>query len=99
KAYIKATDQLYSEERAQLVTMMVAGGWIEGLMISTQAVKARPADAEVQLGIYDQVFSFTNTLKMLEVFKDNKDVGDVYNAFIEAKPAIESAIHSKGKLD
>jgi hypothetical protein len=99
KAYIKATDQLYSEDRAKLVVMMVAGGWIQGLSISSNAaLKKGSADSEIIMGIYDQVYSFENTYKMLEVFKDDKDVSDVYQKIHEVKPQFDRLIHSKGRL-
>lgn len=98
KAYIKATDQLYSEERASLVTMMVAGGFTEGLLISTGALKAKKADKEITMGIYNQILSYEDAVKMLTVFKDNQSVKEVYDAFIELKPTIEMCTKTHGKM-
>ena len=100
KAYVNATDQLYSEDRAQLVTMMVAGGFIEGLLISTGATKVRFGNAEINYGIYEQVYSYDNTIKMLEVYKDNADVGEVYKAFKEQEDVFKGVIklHTPKKM-
>jgi len=93
KAYVKATDQLYSEDRAKLVVMMVAGGFIEGLLISTGATKTRFGNEEVNFGIYEQVYAYENTIKMLNVFKDNPDVSEVYKAFKEQESVFQGVIH------
>jgi hypothetical protein len=98
KAYITATDQLYSEERATLVTMMVAGGFVEGLLISTGALKVKMNNQEISSGLYEQIYSYDNTVKMLEVFKDNKDVGEVLIAFKSVNDVIQEAIHTHGRL-
>jgi hypothetical protein len=98
KAYITASDQLYSEERATLVTMMVAGGFVEGLLISTGALKVKMNNQEISSGLYEQIYSYDNTIKMLEVFKDNKDVGEVLTTFKSVNDVIQEAIHTHGRL-
>ena len=100
KAFINATDQLYSEDRAKLVCLMVSGGFIEGLKISTAATRERFAGGEIGFGIYEQVLSYENTMKMLKVFKEqDQDVKTVYEAFKSQEAPIMEAINSHGKLN
>ena len=78
--------------------MMVAGGFVEGLLISTGALKVKMNNQEISSGLYEQIYSYDNTIKMLEVFKDNKDVGEVLTTFKSVNDVIQEAIHTHGRL-
>lgn len=77
KAYLKAKDQLFSDERAQFATFMVIGGWIEGLHISTQMTKDNLANADVRLGLWSVCNAYSNVMHMCEVFKANAEMQQI----------------------
>lgn len=74
KAYLKAKDQLFSDERAQYATFMVVGGWLEGLHIATQMGKDNIANMDVRLGIWSMCEAYANVIHMCEVFKSNSEM-------------------------
>ena len=86
KAYLKAKDQLFSDERAQLATLMVVGGWVEGLHICSQMMKEDIKDKEVRLGYWELVNTFDNIDPMCKVFKSNADISGVESQIHELTP-------------
>lgn len=74
KSYLKAKDQLFSEERAQYATFMIIGGWIEGLHISCQMLKDDIKDRDIKLGFWEMVSSYDSVKHLCGVFKNNSDM-------------------------
>jgi hypothetical protein len=78
RAYRHAQDQLQSNQRAQLATLMVVGGWIESLYITTSLLKDKETSGQVKSNVWDIAFAYTNVVEMLEVFKSsNQDCAEV----------------------
>jgi len=99
KAYINAEDQLYSEDRAQLATMMVVGGWIEGLYISTTASKAKLGSGNINSGIWNQAYTYSNITKMLKIFESSSaDCAELLKGLEEIDVAVNRLIQSEGNL-
>lgn len=73
KAYLKATEQMYSEEKALLVSYMVLGGWIQGMKLSYEVCGNYLKDQNVALSLYDQTYSFYNCIRLLEESKAEID--------------------------
>jgi len=91
KAYLKAKDQLFSNERAQYATFMVIGGWIEGLHIGCQTLKTKPmTDLDIKLGFWELCNGYQNVLHMCEVFESNQDMAGVQAQIREIGPQIEA---------
>lgn len=100
KAYMRASDQMYSVDRAQMVSMMVFGGWLEGLSITLAAIGNQTEDTDIRMGIFDMVMASQNTTKVLEVFKDeSKDIALLYSKMENLQPSISAILKSKGKLN
>lgn len=74
KAYLKAKDQLFSDERAQLATFMIIGGWIEGLHIGCQTVSGGLNDPDIRVGFWEMVNSYESVIHLCEVFKTNAEM-------------------------
>jgi len=77
KAYRQAEDHLYSEERAQLTTMIVAGGWVESMYIASSIGASIESQREVDAEIWNMIFGAEKVVKMLEVFKNDADCAAV----------------------
>jgi hypothetical protein len=77
KAYLKAKDQLFSEERAQFATFMVIGGWIEGLHICTKMTKDNLANADIRLGVWSVCNAYSNVMHMCKVFESNPEMQQI----------------------
>ncbi len=74
KAYLKAKDQLFSEERAQYATFMIIGGFIEGLHISCQSMKDDIKDDQVRIGFFEVVNSVGSVQHLCRVFESNAEM-------------------------
>lgn len=74
KAYLNAKDQLFSDERAQLATFMVVGGWLEGLHIGTQLIKENVKDKETRIGYWEICNGYGNVMHMMKVFEGEAEM-------------------------
>lgn len=91
KAYLKAKDQLFSDERAQYATFMVVGGWIEGLHIGCQALKGKEiTDQEIKIGFWELCNGYGNVLHMCEVFQSNQEMTGIAAQLKEIGPQLEA---------
>ncbi len=101
KAYRHAEDNLHSNERAALATLMVVGGWVETLYIYTSNLKSKPGTGEINQKVWDHVMTYKDAITMLGVWKKNgnKDCEEVLNdiSTILGGP-ISPVIESKGNI-
>jgi len=74
KAYLKAKDQLFSDERAQFATFMIIGGWVEGLHVACQTMKEGIKDQDTQIGFWEMVNSYESVIHLCSVFKNNPEM-------------------------
>lgn len=89
KAYLNAKDQLFSEERAQLATFMVVGGWLEGLHISTSMCKEKISDLDIRLGLWEICNTYENVISMTKVFESNADMKDISVKISDLEPLVK----------
>lgn len=96
RAFRHAEDNMYSQERAYLATLMVAGGWIESLYLATSMLKSKPHNENLNPDIFDNVYTYFNVKKMLQVFeKDCKDCKDVLIELETINAPITELLQSK----
>lgn len=96
RAFRHAEDNMYSQERAYLATLMVAGGWIESLYLAISILKTKPHNANLNPDIFDNVYTYHNVKKMLRVFeKDCKDCQEVLIELETINGPISELIRSK----
>lgn len=88
KAYINAKNQLFSDERAQLATFMVIGGWLEGLHIGGEMVKADLSSEEVRLGFWEICNTYESVVHLCEVFKNNQEMTTLGEQIKEIAPLL-----------
>lgn len=81
RAYRHAQDNLHSNERAALATLMVVGGWTETLFIYTSNLKGKPGTGEINMKVWDHIMTYKDVISMLTVWKNNgnKDCEEVLN--------------------
>jgi hypothetical protein len=97
-AYLDATDQLHSEERSQYVALLIVGGWMEGLHISSTLVANKPGDPEINLDVYDQIYSYHTSLKVLDAFPDKADCKTVADELRANEPTFKELLSTRGNL-
>lgn len=74
KAYLNAKDQLFSDERAQLATFMVVGGWIEGLHLACQSAQGQIGNMDIKIGVWEICNMYENVTHMMTVFENNAEM-------------------------
>lgn len=101
KAYLKAKDQLFSEERAQYATFMVIGGWLEGVHIGAQTLKGQPlGDMDIKIGFWELCNSYETVLHMCDVFvKSNQEMASVQEQLKSIAPQIEAVRRNSKKYN
>ncbi|MBD79567.1 MAG: hypothetical protein CL840_11670 [Crocinitomicaceae bacterium] len=99
RVYLKATEQLYTQERAILVSYMVAGGWVEGMKMSYETCGDYLDKDGIRLGIYDQTFSYYNCVRILETFSEDEEVATLGVRMKELQPLIDKVVKTRGDID
>lgn len=101
KAYRHAQDNLHSNERAALATLMVIGGWTETLFIYTSNLKTKPGTGEINMMVFEHAMTYKDALTMLTVWKNNgnKDCEEVLNdLMMMIGGPISPVIESRGNI-
>ena len=77
---------LEENDRGESATLIVFGGWIEGLYLSTMLVGDNVENNPdlIQM-IYDQKISLENLISLLEIYRDNDDIEHFLNEINELK--------------
>ena len=71
-------EYLNDNGKGAISVMVLAGGWVEGLYISSQlALLNKDNNSEILQGIADQKESLDKLITLMETYKDNQDVSDV----------------------
>ncbi len=82
-AYSNADKFLRTNDRASTAALVLAGGWIEGMYISTQVLGNANKSAENK-SIYERVgsqkLSVSNLASLLEDYKDKEGFGSLYGS-------------------
>lgn len=83
-SYWISDSYLRNNGQAGVSALLVAGGWMEGLYIATQI--ANDTKNEMLIShIGDQKVSLDNLVALLEIYKDNAGVNDMYNSLLGLK--------------
>jgi len=76
---------LKENDRVETASIVLVGGWLEGLYIASQIAKATENNKEIIQRIIDQRTALETLLNLLEEYKDNQDVKDVIAYLKELK--------------
>ena len=97
KAYKKAERHMRSNERMANAAMMVMGGWVEGLYITTEMVFAKKDDPKTK-GLYMEVWNYVSAYqhvrKLLDEYKGNADFKNFEDAFKEAETVLRNVAYN-----
>lgn len=99
RVYLKATEQLYTEQRAILVGYMVIGGWVEGMKMSYETCGEYLDEESIRLGIYDQTYTYFSCKRILETFSEKEEVSDLLKKLEEIEPLIKEVVKTRGQID
>jgi hypothetical protein len=75
ETYAAADSYLKDNERGNTATMVILGGWIETLYISTNIAEfSNPSNKEIVDRIAEQKFSLGNLIELIKAYPDDKDL-------------------------
>jgi len=74
---------LQEENREAVSALIVAGGWLEGIYLSTQLAVLNPNNEEIKMRIAEQKYSIDNLIKLLESYNDSPELEDVRANFAD----------------
>lgn len=77
--FVGASEYLKESGRAEVAAMIVAGGWIEGLYLSTSLADLVENNSRLIDLVIDQRLSLSILIKLLDNYKKDENVATVYN--------------------
>lgn len=83
-SYKTSDAYLRNNGQAGVSSLLIVGGWIEGLYIATQIANDTKNEALITK-IGEQKASVDNLVVLLETYKDNAGVNDMYNNMLDLK--------------
>ena len=86
ETFMSSSSFLKENDRAAIASVVLVGGWVEGLYIATQLVGDAPIkDNKLVHRIVDQKLSFDIVLRLLDEYKSNSDVASLTSEVNELK--------------
>lgn len=77
EAYLTANAFLKDNERAKTASLILAGGWVEGLYIAASLSKKTEQNQDLMLMMAEQKFSLENLVSLLEAYEEDQQVAEV----------------------
>lgn len=89
--YMKINSYLEDNNRQQLAALLVFGGWVEGIYISTRLVNNDISkNPDLVQTIYDQKLSLEDLINLMKIFEDNPTFKTYTNYLMELNEIFKS---------
>jgi hypothetical protein len=99
ETFLNSSSSLTETARPALASIVLVGGWIEGLYIATSLVGDSPIEGNKLVErIVDQKLSFDIVLKLLGDNKDNSDVAGLINDLDDLKKTFDKITITTSKI-
>jgi hypothetical protein len=95
EAYADMNDYLKEKQRYEISALVVAGGWLEALYLST--LYANDGTQEIRQRVAEQKYSLNNLLTYLDKFGDNSSIKEMKADLTRLKEAYSPVEENKGK--
>ena len=100
ETFMNSSSFLTENERPALASIVLIGGWVEGLYIASNLVSDEPLDDNKLVErIVDQKLSFDIVLQLLDENKDNIDVANILTEINDLKETFEKITISTSKIE
>ncbi len=86
---------LKEDDRESVSALIVAGGWVEGVYLSTQLAKLSPDNADLKQRIAEQKYSIANLNGLLGSYPDNDLIEDIRNELLDLEGMFDKITESK----
>lgn len=108
ETFMNSNSFLKENERPEIATMIIVGGWIEGLYIATQLAKITAVNNELIDRIIDQKLSLNTLMSLMDKYKSNpniqslieeiKELKDIYDKIQVISSKIETETDKETKI-
>jgi hypothetical protein len=100
ETFMNSSSFLTENERPALASIVLVGGWVEGLYIASNLVGDEPIeDNKLVERIVDQKLSFDIVLQLLDDNKDNIDVASILEDISDLKVTFDKIIISTSSIE
>lgn len=100
ETFMTSTSFLKENDRQALASLVMVGGWVEGLYIASLLVDEKKMDESKVLDrIVDQKLSLDMVMKLLDSNKDNPDVAEVIKNMNDLKVTYDKIIIKSSKIE
>ncbi len=100
ETFMSSTSFLKDNDRQALSSIVMVGGWIEGLYIATQLVGDKPiADNKIVDKVVDQKLSIDMVIKLLEGSKGTPDIDGIIVEMTDLKASYDKITIKSSKIE
>ncbi|MFN8258629.1 MAG: hypothetical protein U0W24_23265 [Bacteroidales bacterium] len=97
RSFTYTFDYLNDNGKGSVAVLVIAGGWIEGLYLSTELSGLLKKNDEIMQGIADQKGTLDKLIPLMENYKDNQNVSDILKSLSTIKAAFDELKEVDGK--
>jgi hypothetical protein len=90
ETFMNSDSFLKENGRPETASLLIAGGWIEGLYLATQHAALSPENEEIVDRITDQKISLQSLIKLLGSYKENKNVANALESLVKINKIYEN---------
>jgi hypothetical protein len=90
ETFMNSDSFLKENGRPETASLLIAGGWIEGLYLATQHASLSPDNEEIVDRITDQKISLQSLIKLLDSYKENKNVAQALSSLLRINKIYEN---------
>jgi hypothetical protein len=98
QAFLNSNTSLKENDRAAMASIMLVGGWVEGLFIATRLTRGKATDSELVNRIIDQRLPLESIVGLLEAYNDVPDVTDILKDIKDLKSVFDKIQISSSKI-
>jgi hypothetical protein len=100
-SFTSTFDYLNENGKGTVAVMVLAGGWIEGLYLSTELAGMLDKNSEILQGIADQKETLSKLIPLMENYKENQNVSDVLKSLNNIKIFFDElkVVDNKAQMD
>jgi len=99
ESFMNTNSFLKENDRGEIAAIILAGGWIEGLYLSTQIVKNTDYNQEIMERIADQRLSLYTLINMLSTYKNDMNVKKVIDMLQKIKSPFDKIQTKSSKIE
>ncbi len=99
ETFMNSNSFLKENDRADIASIILVGGWVEGLYVATKIAKSTNDNKELIERIVDQRLSLSTLINLLNEYNDNKIVASIIPDLNELKSVYDKIQVSSSKIE